>query len=149
MRGAGGAILQLPMAYTAFPGTSADAFASKAQSAAAALKTVQNDASVSAVYDSAHRTVMATFWDDKGGEVTVNAADVTIKASVGAIVIYKLDDGSLTVSDPTQTQSKVDVTVTPGGSGSQLKGLESGAKTVTVSLPSGGDAGKSVSQSLS
>ena len=152
---AGGAVLELPMAYTAFPGTSADAFPAKAAGAAQALKTVQNDASVSAVYDAAHRTAMAVFWDAAGGEVTVKPQDggappVTIKASAGAVVLYRMDTGEVTVSDPTQSLGSVDVTVTPGdGGGARPKGLESGSRTVSVKLPSGGAAGQSVTQTLS
>ena len=147
----GDAILELPTAYTAFPGTGADAFASKVEGTAAALRTVQNDASVSAVYDAAHRTAMAVFWDDAGGAVTFkpdDAAPVTMKVSAGAIVVYRMDTGALTVSDPTQSKDKVDVTLTAGDNGAKAKGLESGSQTVSVSLPSGGAAGKSVTQSL-
>ncbi|KAH9918354.1 polysaccharide lyase family 8 protein [Epithele typhae] len=140
--------------YSIFPATSADAFRAKAAKTAVTLATVRNDAQVSAVYDGAHHVAAAVFWDAAGGNVTFAAreparAPVAVSVQEGAIVVYRLDEGKITVADPTQTLSSVEVTLEVVGQGEKPAGF--GSKTrvvVSVALPSGGSAGKSVTTSL-
>ncbi|KAH9935095.1 polysaccharide lyase family 8 protein [Epithele typhae] len=145
--------------YSAFPATAeSGGFLAKAAKTAATLVTVRNDGSVSAVYDSAHRVAAAVFWDARaGGNATfappgplAACGAVTVSASTSAIVIYRLDEGEITVADPTQALSNVDVTLEVDGVGTAPVGFDGRTRvTVSVPLPSGGAAGKSVTVSLS
>ncbi|KAI0348044.1 polysaccharide lyase family 8 protein [Trametopsis cervina] len=130
------------ISYTAFPAVDRRTFAKKAASAQTQLHEVQNDAHVSAVYDSAHRTAFFVFWDASGGSTSfapsANAHKVSVAASGNAAVVYCVDTGNVTVSDPSQTLSTLKVTFGTGASN----------KTLTFALPTGGLAGSSVSQIL-
>lgn len=87
-----GSDLDVPSAYTAFPGTSLRAFARK--SARTRLQTIQNDDEISAVFDAVHRTAMFVFWEAQGGSVTFAPsrldAPVTVEASANAVVVSTL-----------------------------------------------------------
>ncbi|KAJ7597075.1 polysaccharide lyase family 8 protein [Mycena floridula] len=132
-----------PIAYTSFPGLSLDDFNSKVQNRV--LKTIRNDAYVSAILDSNHHTVMAVFWDADGGSAQFSCQSTTCGAirSLGlssngyCALIYNLA-GDLTVSDPTQTLKSV------------MIGIQVNNKNITVeiTLPQGGLAGSSVSQRI-
>lgn len=127
--------LSAPVAYTVYPASDLVAFDSKRQSSG--VRTVQNDARISAVWDEKHRTAIVVFWDEAGGSVTFDntgAGPTTLSASANAVVIYQLEPGSLTVSDPGQTLSSVQVTVSD--------------RKTDVPLPSGGLAGSSVSMTF-
>ncbi|KAI0778157.1 galactose mutarotase-like protein [Trametes elegans] len=132
-----GSELDVPIAYTAFPALSHAEFLLK--SLTTRLTTIQNDASVSAVYDQKHRTAYYVFWDVAGGSAKFSPslfeAPVTVQASGNSIVIYNLEKKTLTVSDPSQTLGAIQVTI-------------NGGQPVNVALPSGGTAGNSVTTTL-
>ncbi|KAI1797880.1 galactose mutarotase-like domain-containing protein [Ganoderma leucocontextum] len=135
-----GSDLSVPVAYTAYPAVSQDDFAAK--SAKTSLTTIQNDKSISAVFDDANQTAMLVFWDNDGGSTTFTPSDkdaITVKSSGASIVIYKLNDGTVTVSDPSQTLNTLHLSITTGGAQ---------ARALDVDLPQGGEAGKSVTQML-
>lgn len=134
--------LTAPVAYTAYPAVDFDAFELKRNSTD--VRTVRNDASVSAVWDDAHRTAMVVFWDATGGAVTVDYAGlVTIAANANAVVIYQVDTAEVTVSDPSQTLMTLQVDF---GFSPESEGFKN--ETLNIALPSGGLAGSSVSTKL-
>lgn len=138
------ATLDQPVSYTAFPGTTPDTFAAKSKGLR--LRTLRNDAHVSAVYDEANGTFMAVFWGAKGGEVAFVADSgasmpepVSVSASAHVAVIYRLRSGDVTVSDPSQILTSVRVTVvSPQG----------GLRVLAFALPRGGLAGGSVTKNI-
>ncbi|KAI0651821.1 chondroitin AC/alginate lyase [Trametes meyenii] len=111
-----GGDLDVPITYTVFPAVSRSEFARKTLSTQ--VRTIRNDAIVSAVYDAAHRTAMFVFWDAEGGSATfvpsLFEASITVQTDRNAVVIYKVDERTLTVSDPSQTLSNVRVTIREG-----------------------------------
>ena len=138
-----------PFAYTAFPAVKQDKFVEKALKTR--LQTIRNDADVSAVYDQKHRVAMFVFWNPLGGAATFFPspfeASISINASANAAVIYRIDTGNITVSDPSQTLESVDLTFMRGWFGKTPPGWGSQSwKQVQIELPSGGLAGSSVSQ---
>ncbi|KAI0669928.1 chondroitin AC/alginate lyase [Trametes maxima] len=143
-----GADLDVPITYTVFPAVSRSEFARKTLSTQ--VRTIRNDAIVSAVYDAVHRTAMFVFWDAAGGSATfipsLFETPVTVQTDRNVVVIYKIDERRLIVSDPSQTLSNVRVTIEKG-----LFGVSPrdpgwlGPEVVNVVLPSGGLSGSSVS----
>ncbi|KAI0825160.1 galactose mutarotase-like protein [Trametes gibbosa] len=131
--------LDVPAAYTVFPAISHRDFQRKALTSQ--LITIRNDANVSAVYDPTHRTAMFVFWSATGGSVSffpsLLEAPRTIKTSGNAAVLYRLDEGTVTVSDPSQTLSTVQLTIDSGWPWSK-------AKILDIALPRGGTAGSSI-----
>ena len=140
-----------PVAYTAFPATQSAEFAFKSARARATLRTLRNDADVSAVYDAAHRTLAVVFWNPAGGEVAFTPSlletQLTVAASAGSVVLYKLDEGTLTVADPTQQLAHIELSVRSSGLGLQPKGVENG-RAMSVVLPSGGLVGQSTTHRM-
>lgn len=135
-----GSDLSMPMAYTAFPAVSQGDFATK--SAKTSLTTIKNDKSISAVFDEANQTAMLVFWNRNGGSATfapLGKDAITIKSSGNSIIIYKLNGGTVTVSDPSQSLNTLHLSITTG---------RVQARTLDVDLPQGGEVGKSVTQSL-
>ncbi|KAI0639372.1 galactose mutarotase-like protein [Trametes polyzona] len=136
-----GSDLDVPTAYTVFPAVSQGEFLRK--SITTKLVPIRNDANVSAVYDAAHKTAMFVFWSAAGGEATFTPSllgpTITVGANANAVAIYKVDEGTLTVSDPSQKLSTVQFTVKKGFWG------WSRDKVVDVALPTGATAGSSVS----
>ncbi|KAF8061711.1 polysaccharide lyase family 8 protein [Lyophyllum atratum] len=136
------------VSYAVFPGTTANSFAQKSYDSK--LHPVQSDAHISAIFDEAKCTFMAVFWDAAGGSVTFNpkqgGAPITVAVNGNAAVIYKTQEGVVTVSDPSQTRANVQVTLTLG-QGEQPCGWRGDRKkTIVFPLPSGGLAGSSVTQ---
>nr|VWO96784.1 Hyaluronate lyase (EC (Hyaluronidase) (HYase) [Ganoderma boninense] len=130
----------VPVTYTAYPAVSQDDFAAK--SANTSLATIQNDQSISAIFDETNQTAMLVFWNKSGGSATFTPSGkdtITIKSSGNSIVIFKLNDGTVTVSDPSQTLRTLHLSITTGSSQ---------ASTFDVDLPQGGEAGKSVTRTL-
>ncbi|GLB35537.1 putative polysaccharide lyase family 8, N terminal alpha-helical domain [Lyophyllum shimeji] len=138
--------------YSVFPGTTAASFAQKARNLQ--VRTVRSDEHVSAIYDEQHETLMAVFWDAPGGNVTLElergCAPLTVAVDGNAALIYKLRDGVVTLSDPSQSLSNVKVTLSlgPGAPPSRWKGGWKRSKTTEFALPSGGLAGNSVTRSV-
>lgn len=133
------------ISYRAFPAVDRRKFEKKASKAESSIQEIRNDGHVSAVYDAAHRTAFFVFWDAAGGSVqfkpSPHQSQITMNSSGNAAVIYCLDTGNITVSDPSQTLDVLQLAVSKGGQ-------HGSTKTLTFALPSGGLAGSSVSQLL-
>ena len=143
--------ISIPLAYTAFPGISHDDFLQKQDQLQ--LRTIQNNASVSSVYDEVNKRAMFVFWDVDGGSVTFNPgqtlAPTTVTVNGNLAVIYTLQTGEVTISDPSQTLTTAQVTLELGeGQAPPYWGL-SRVINLVFQLPSDGFAGNSVTQTLS
>ncbi|OBZ79298.1 Chondroitinase-AC, partial [Grifola frondosa] len=141
----------VPVSYTTFPAVDQGTFLRK--SPITRLKTIQNDRSISAVFDEVHRVVMVVFWDADGGAVqfapsTLEAA-ITVESTGNAVVLWRLDQGSVTVSDPSQMLSDVQLTFTVGPLGNRPSGWGPRySKQLSFVLPTDGLAGSSLTQKL-
>lgn len=140
-----------PVSYTIFPAINNGIFFAKVP--LTKITNIQNDAHITAVYDEAHRTAMFVFWDSVGGCASFSPsnweAPVTVAANGNSAVIFRLDTGQVTVSDPSQTLSALQVTITVENTGAVPPGWGYDlSKQLTFQLPSGGMAGASVSQQL-
>ena len=96
---------------------------------------------------------MFVFWDALGGSATfvpgLLDAPITVQTSGTSAVIYKLDEGEVTVSDPSQTLPALNIAVQVGPLGRRPKGWGSKrTKSLSLTLPSGGTAGSSVTEVL-
>lgn len=132
-------MLSAPVEYSVFPGMDQKTFARESMSRR--VKTVQNDAHVSAVFDDSCGTFLGVFWDEAGGGTMYaqgGSAPVMVAVDANVAVIYKEDSGEVTVSDPSQTLATVSVTVTRGDK----------SQVLAFQLPSGGMAGSGVTQYL-
>jgi hypothetical protein len=142
--------ISVPLEYAVFPGTTHDKFTSKSQ--IPRIQSLQNDAHISAIYDQVNQTAMAVYWDASGGRISFTpsqgAAQITISSSAKAAVIYCLNSGNVTVSDPSQTLKTINITLTLGNGRKPSRWGSSSSKTLKFSLPSGGLAGSSVSQNV-
>ncbi|KAJ7576365.1 polysaccharide lyase family 8 protein [Mycena floridula] len=139
--------LTTPIEYSAFPGVTSDALAGKISGLQ--LQTITNDAHISAVYDSKNSVAMGVFWDATGGSFKFTPsgqAGVTIAANAGATVIYDLNSGNLTVSDPSHTTQSVSVKVTVDASGTIPGNLANRDNTYSFDLSA--DPGASVIQNI-
>lgn len=134
--------LTQPVSYTVFPGTTFDSFREK--NGRRNIVPLQNDAYISAILDADYNTVSAVFWNVSGGTIPLGdgffnfgPASVTVSGSVA--VMLDFNDGTLTVSDPSQTLTSVDVLV---------EGIVETPLAITVDLASG-PAGSSVTLQFS
>ncbi|KAJ3511289.1 hypothetical protein NLJ89_g4184 [Agrocybe chaxingu] len=139
-----------PTSYTAFPGTTHDTFIQKANRLR--LQEIRNDANISAVYDETHRTAMAVFWSAEGGSVVIKAdlasASIKVTSDGNAAVIYRLDSGQVTLADPTQSLRRVHLSFDLGIGRKPPHWGVGRTKNLVFELPTGGIAGKSVTQTL-
>jgi len=139
-----------PVSYTTFPGTSYDTFLIK--SIEQRLQPVQNDESISAIYDERNKTAMVVFWDAAGGSVTFDLspanAPITITADGNIALLYRLETGEVTVSDPSQSLTRTQVTLTLGPGMKPPRWGAGNSKTLNFDHPSGGGAGSSVGQTI-
>ncbi|KAG8975127.1 hypothetical protein FRC05_006295 [Tulasnella sp. 425] len=139
--------LSTPISYSIYPATkSAKAFASKAKRYA--VQSISNKG-VSAAMDAQKTVFMAVFWEKGTAQAQIALSrSVTVKSSKPAIVMVDLKHWVVTVSDPTQSLTEVEVTVRAWSvRKKQCAGLIKGKK-VSVKLPQGGDLGKSASVEL-
>lgn len=148
--GVGGAA-RAPVAYTVFPAVSQKVFMKKAGNTR--VQTVRNDAGVSAVYDAVRRTAMFVFWNSAGGSAEFSPspfeASITVNSTANAAVIYQVDSGNVTVSDPSQSLHSVDLTFTSNDFGKRPQNWGSDvSKQLHFDLPSGGLAGASVTHTV-
>ncbi|KAH9944408.1 polysaccharide lyase family 8 protein [Epithele typhae] len=146
--------LSASIAYLVFPGTTASSFASKAATAAQTLAVIRNDGSISALLDAAHGpTAYGVFWDATGGAFTVPAAaaggaTIRLTSTGSASVIVRMDSWEVTVADPTQLLASLTLTFTLGSGSAPAGWGTAKTKTLSFTLPSGGLAGASVTQTL-
>lgn len=132
------------LSYTTFPVVDPDTFISK--SAETRLRNIQNDAHASALYDETHRTAMIVFWDTTGGSVqflTETRTNVTVQVNGNSIVLFCLDTGAITVSDPSHTLANLSLNITL----TELQ-CQPQTKKLSFALPTGGLAGSSVTQTF-
>ncbi|KAK0208323.1 polysaccharide lyase family 8 protein [Desarmillaria ectypa] len=136
--------------YTAFPGTSLDAFLSK--SLQHSLQSTQNDVQISAIYDQAHEKVFAVFWNENGGSTELDVSlpkysearsSLSITANGNIALIYDQRTNFITVSDPSQTLTAVEITFVFTRSGKETQ-----TRSLVVAFPTGGLAGSSVFQRI-
>ena len=140
-----------PVAYTVFPARQYPDFV--AEAAAPPLRTLCNDAHVSAVQDPARATSMVAFWAGGGGAVRLPASagwpqgalDVASDSAVVAIVDQRA--WTVAVADPTQRLAGARLTFELEGPAPAGWG-RSATKVVTVVFPATPWAGTSVSLSL-
>jgi hypothetical protein len=136
-----------PVAYTAFPATDLATFQSK--STAPSVRTARNDVHGSAVYDPAHHTAAAVFWEHAGGSISVEnttcaTCALMLSANANVIVIYQVNSGNLTIADPGQSLATVTVSISITSGGSWKN------QSITITLPAGpgGLAGSSTTVRL-
>ncbi|KAH7915793.1 polysaccharide lyase family 8 protein [Hygrophoropsis aurantiaca] len=137
------------VSYTVYPGTDYGSFVLK--QAATQLENVVNDHTTSAVYDHTHSAAMGVFWHVDGGSFTFTPdiyAPISITSNGNAALIYRLDSGNVTVSDPSQTLSEVTITMSIGDGLKPPGWGEDNSITLSFPLPDSGAAGDSVSQVL-
>ncbi|KAI0094643.1 polysaccharide lyase family 8 protein [Irpex rosettiformis] len=131
------------ISYSAFPAVGRRTFEKKASKAGAYLQELRNDGDVSAVYDGTHRTAFFVFWNAAGGSAQFRPSPtqepITISSTGNVAVIYCLNTGNITVSDPSQTIDVLQLTVKKGSSV---------LNTLTFTFPTDGLAGSSISQKL-
>ncbi|VDC01511.1 unnamed protein product [Peniophora sp. CBMAI 1063] len=97
--------LSRSLQYIAYPGTDLKTFLFK--SVTRSILTIANDDQVAAVFDVDHAVFAAVFWDATGGSVSY--ADQTVSASGNVALVVDLRAWTLTVSDPTQSLSSVNI----------------------------------------
>ncbi len=132
------------LSYTTFPVVDSDTFVSKSTNTR--LRNIQNDPHVSALYDESHHTVMIVFWDTTGGSVqflTESKTNVVVQANGNSIVLFCLDTGAITVSDPSQTLVSLSLNITL----TKLQ-CQPQTKELAFALPTGGLAGSSITQTV-
>jgi hypothetical protein len=120
--------------YTAFPGVSVEEFQRKQTTTR--ITTLQNDDKVSGVFDELNEQAMIVFWGAGGGNVDVytSLGRVTIRADKPIALIWDLKARNVTIADPSQLTESVEVSI--------------GNKHIAFQLPSDGNAGASVTQTL-
>lgn len=143
--------LFLPISYTAFPAVSSQSFKDKCHDSK--LRTIRNDAHVSALFDDAHCTAMVVFWDAEGGSVIIPGsslwdAPLTIASNGSSALIYHMESGNVTVSDPTQTLTKLDIEMWVGVGTKPPHWGENFSYHLLVDLPGNGTAGSSVTKCI-
>jgi Polysaccharide lyase family 8, super-sandwich domain/Polysaccharide lyase family 8, C-terminal beta-sandwich domain len=136
--------LTQPVSYAIFPATTFDGFWIKGKYRT--IIPLQNDAHISAILDMDYNTISAVFWDASGDTLFIDngpffygAASITVSGAVTLMLDF--DTGTLTVSDPSQTLTGVDVLV---------EGIKETPLACTVNFPPGpgGLAGSSVTVAM-
>lgn len=140
-----------PISYTVFPAVSRHDFKNKRKSTK--LRTIQNDGHISALFDDLHNSAMVVFWDSTGGSVVIPGSSIldaplTITSSGNSAVIYQLESDKVTISDPSQNLTTLDIKMQVGLGEKPPHWGEEFSHDLLFSLPTGGSAGSSVSQSI-
>jgi hypothetical protein len=90
-------------------------------------------------------------WSPTGGSFTFQLdgyAPITVTISANAAILYRVESGTVTVSDPSQTLSELAVNMT-AGNGVKPKGWGSqNTLIIDFTLPCSGSAGSSVTRVL-
>lgn len=139
-----------PISYTVFPGASLHHFNQRSEKLR--LENIQNDSSVSALFDHSSQMLMIVFWESTGGNVTftpkTSCAPITVSSMTSLTTIYRLETGEVTVSDPSQTMANASVSISLG-QGLKPRHWGTGRnKTLSFQLPTDGRIGSSVTQTL-
>ena len=148
---------QTSFAYKIFPATDQTAFQQKASQHQFRHRVLVNDKTTSAILDTQDDTAFIVFWAAGGGSVTVPGSspgssgfsDVTVSSDINSAMVYHRSTGEVVVSDPSQTATSLALDLEAGAAGTKAPGFEAGSqRRLVFTLPSGGLAGSSVSQSL-
>ncbi|KAG8950420.1 hypothetical protein FRC04_007435 [Tulasnella sp. 424] len=147
--------LQDPVSYSVYPGTNSYAdFAARAKNRT--ITVLRNDMAASAVLDAESQTFMAVFWG--AGNVTIPtgllAGDgsnntFVVAANYPVTLLLDMVTGIGAVADPSQTLGNVTLTVGIPSAGQQLDSQSGDSQelqmgSVTVGLPQGAEAGRSI-----
>lgn len=151
--------------YTAYPGVTYTEFQQRLSERP--LMSLVNDGSTTAVLDTINNDLMVTFW--KAGQIEVplmvawkgsgnsqvaipifeDSLDLAISSSQPAVIIVSQAQWTVTVSDPSQMLKSMTLHFTASAFGKQIPLWHgTGDKNLTIQLPQGGSAGKSVTMSL-
>lgn len=139
-----------PIEYTIWPGLSREEFKSNRQNSS--VKTLQNTPEISAIYETKLNKVMAVFWGQNGGSFTAEGLDglspFTLSSKNAVSIVVSLTDGSIAVSDPSQTLSSTALTF--AFDGDHRPGFWSGGPTKDLGIffPTDGSRGRSVTGKL-
>lgn len=141
----------MPISYTAFPAASVVDFALKRRDTK--IRTIRSDEHITAVFDDVHQTVMVVFWDAGGGSLDVTRSvlwdsRLTMTSSGNAAVIYQLNKGTVTVSDPTQSLTHLQIKLETGLGRRPLHWGWGFSHELMFDLPTDGLAGNSVTQPI-
>ncbi|KAG9127060.1 hypothetical protein FRC07_000847 [Ceratobasidium sp. 392] len=159
--------LTAPIEYSVFPATRSNRdFENKADRATP--YTVANTDVVSAAVDSTRRTLGAAFWKLEGGSVYVPQTGLTITADKPVVLVLKRygndsSKGQLSVADPTQEHTSVNVRIAWAAKGHRRGNGQFGhpnssirpgyggqsEATLAIELPTGGLAGSTVTKEFS
>jgi len=139
--------------YKIFPAIDQTGFQRKASLYKSRHRVLVNDKTASVILDTQDDTAFVVFWATGGGSVTVPGssgfADVIVSSDINSAIIYHRSTGSVVVSDPSQTATNLALDLEVGDVGKKPPGFEAGSqRRLVFTLPSGGLAGNSVSQSL-
>jgi hypothetical protein len=135
------------LAYTVFPGTTRTQFQTKTNKFK--IRTVAANSTVSAIFDPVSESLYAVFWSASGGSITftpvLTTAPITLTSNRNSIVIYKVKERKVIVSEPSQNQTTLQVRFVLGA-GTAPWASPSRSKTFNFTLPTGGFAGDSLIQ---
>ncbi|KAI0365219.1 polysaccharide lyase family 8 protein [Pilatotrama ljubarskyi] len=139
------------ISYVVYPATTPQSFQQKV--ASTNLQSIRNDGSISALLDVTNSMAFIVYWVANGGSVTIPAvtkgsASIKVQSTGNANVILRMDTWAVTVADPTQSLSTLTLTFTLGSGTAPAGWGSSKTKTVQFTLPSGGLAGSSLTQTL-
>lgn len=135
------------VSYTTFLAVSSDAFSSRLTgSNPTGIQELRNDASVSAILDTDSSTAHAVFWTGKiTDKITFpgpKRSSLTVRSSAPITITVDTVRGDVTVADPSQSLSKVLITL-------ESKSFPLGLKLITFSLPTKkGTRGTSVTKNM-
>ena len=136
--------LTAPLSYTIFPGIDLRSFQDKSEDRQHTLRTLRNDEHISAVLDEENDTVSIVFWDGTGGTLRffMSSEDdpISISSNGNSAIIYSFGTDKITVSDPSQTLTNIQVDIT--------RGWADDTRSLDLDLPTGGNAGSSVSMDV-
>ncbi|KAI0361658.1 polysaccharide lyase family 8 protein [Trametes cingulata] len=139
------------ISYIVYPATTPQSFQQKV--VATNLQSIRNDGSISALLDVTNKMAFIVYWVANGGSVTIPAltkggATIKVQSNGNANVILRMDTWAVTVADPTQSLSTLTLTFTLGSGTAPAGWGSSKTKTLQFTLPSGGLAGSSLTQTL-
>lgn len=142
--------LTAAISYAVYPGTTLSSFQQKSQSSG--LQAIRNDGSISALLDAPNQSAMIVFWEIFGGQVSVPSttgdAPITIASNGSANVIFHMDTWNVTLAEPTQSLTAISLTFTLGTGNIPAGWGSSRTKELAFGLPTGGQAGSSLTFSL-
>lgn len=139
-----------PVEYSIWPAVEYGDFQKKCHKSP--VETIQNTQGISAIHDRKEDRIMAVFWSQGGGSFVYqspDAAPLTISTTTAVAVTVSLKDGTIVASDPSQTLRETTLTLKYGaGRVPKCWAGKSRTKTVSITFPTGGLVGSSVTTKL-